>query len=85
MQDVQTQESDMSDVLLLVEIDLNSHRSIGLFILTIDLQYSAPSEIILEELNNLHDSCPKISENYKNIDVSLCLFFLGSPNAMPIR
>ena len=35
----------MSDVLLL-EIDLSSHRSIGLFILTINLQYNAPSEII---------------------------------------
>ena len=35
----------MSDVLLL-EIDLSSHRSIGLFILTTDLQYNAPSEII---------------------------------------
>ena len=44
----------MSDVLLLVEIDLGSHKSIGLFILTIDLQYSRPSEIILTwNLNNL--------------------------------
>ena len=34
----------MSDVFLL-EIDFSSHRSIGLFILTIDLQYNAPSEI----------------------------------------
>ena len=44
-------ESDMSDILLLLEIDLNSHR---LFILAIDLQYSAPSEIILTwNLKNL--------------------------------
>ena len=35
----------MSDVLLF-EIDPSSHRSIGLFILTIDLQYNALSEII---------------------------------------
>ena len=35
----------MSDVLLL-EIDLSSHRSIGPFVVTIDLQYNAPSEII---------------------------------------
>ena len=35
----------MSDVLLL-EIDLSSHRSTGLFILTINLQYNAPSEVI---------------------------------------
>ena len=40
-------DSDMSDVLLvLLEIDLSSHRSIGLFILTIDSQYNVPSEII---------------------------------------
>ena len=37
----------MSDVLLvLLEIDLSSHRSIGLFILTLDSQYNVPSEII---------------------------------------
>ena len=43
----------MSDVLLL-EIDLSSHRSIGLFILTIHLQYNAQSEIILTwNLRNL--------------------------------
>ena len=35
----------MSDVLLF-DIDLSSDRSIGLFILTIGLQYNAPSEII---------------------------------------
>ena len=29
----------------LLEIDLSSHRSIGFFILTKDLQYNAPSEI----------------------------------------
>ena len=44
----------MSDVLLLLEIDLNSHRSIELFILTVDSQYSAPSGIILTwNLKNL--------------------------------
>ena len=43
----------MSDVLLL-EIDLSSHRSIGLFILAIDLQHNRPSEIILTwNLRNL--------------------------------
>ena len=39
------QTQDTSNVLLL-EIDLSSHKSIGLFILTIDLQYNAPGEII---------------------------------------
>ena len=85
-------ESDMSDVLLLLETDLNSHRSIGLFILTIDLQYSAPSEIILTwNLKNLTICMTvalKFQKTKKNIEksseetsaiVSLCLFFLGSP------
>ena len=41
------EDSDMSDVLLvLLEIDLSSPRSIGLFILTIGPQYNVPSEII---------------------------------------
>ena len=35
----------MSDVLLL-DIDLSSHISIGLFILAIDLQFNVPGEII---------------------------------------
>ena len=53
----------MSDVLLL-EIDLSSHRSIGLFILTVDSQYNAPSEIIIiiptwNLGNDLHDICNK--------------------------
>ena len=40
------EDSDMSDVLLvLLEIDLSSHRSIGLFILTIDSQCNVLSEI----------------------------------------
>ena len=41
----------MSDVLLL-EIDLSCHRSIGLFILAVNSQYNDPGEIILE--NDLH-------------------------------
>ena len=83
-----------SDVLLLLEIDLNSHTSIGLFILTIDLQYSAPSEIILTwNLNNL-TICMTVSLKFQKTAktsrraiVSLCLFFFGFPkcNAHALR
>ena len=48
------EDSDMSDALIvLLKIDLSSHRSIGLFILTIDLHYNVLSEKIATwDLNN---------------------------------
>ena len=80
------EDSDMSDVLVvLLEIDLSSHRSIGLLIFTIDPQYNVPSKIIAAwnlsticARNDLHDICTKISVN---CIVSSCLCFLGSPNS----
>ena len=81
-------DSDMSDVLLLLEIDLNSHRSIGLFILTIDSQFSAPSEIILTwNLKNL-TICMTVALKFqkttrtsrRNISYRVVVFvFLGFP------
>ena len=87
-------DSDISDVLLL-EIHLSSHRSNGLFILTIDLQYNAPSEIIptwnlrmtwqfvlkFQQTTYTLSRWRKRNEKKRNVGyrVSLCLFFLGSP------
>ena len=80
-------ESDMSDVLLLLEIDLNSHR---LFILTIDLQYSAPSEIILTwNLKNL-TICMTVALKFQKTtktfrrNISYCVVAVP-PNAMRMR
>ena len=81
-----------SDALLLLEIDFSSHRSIGLFILTVDLQYNGPSEVIPAwNLSNLmfcvtvvlqfqKTTYPSSRSRKRNISyrVSLCLFLLGS-------
>ena len=84
-------ESDMSDVLLLLEINLNSHRSIGLFILTIDLQYSANSEIILTlNLKNLTICMTvalkfqKTTQKHREETSAIVLLFVP-PNAMRMR
>ena len=78
----------MSDVLLvLLEIDLSSHRSIGLFILTIDSQYNVLSEIIATRHLRYarHDICT--IEISANCIVWSCLIFLDSPkpNAHALR
>ena len=80
------QTQDTSNVLL--SDDLSSHRSIGLFILTTDLQYNASREIIPTwNLTICMTYCAKISANYICI-VSIYMieekkhrlvFFLGSP------
>ena len=68
----------MSEVLLL-EIDLSSHRSTGLFILIVDSQYDAPSEIIPTWIlrNDLHDTCTKLSADC--IYHLIVFVFLGLP------
>ena len=72
----------MSDVLL-PEINLSSNRSTGLFILTIDSQYNATSEIIptWNLRNDLYDICANF------LVASSCLSFLGSlkSNAHTLR
>ena len=76
------EDSYMSDVLLvLLKIDLSGHRSIGLFIFTMDSQYNVPGEIIQTwDLRN--------NFNFQQTaSVRRVFFFLGSPksNAHALR
>ena len=77
------EDSDMSDVLLvLLEIDLSSHRSIGLFILTIDSKCNVLSEITATwDLSNDMPGtiCMTFEQTFQQTESFGCVCFSCAP------